>query len=111
MSSPTAGKNGALIGRPSLLLLDEPTAGLDPEQRIRLRDTVQRLTDVDLVVISSHLIEDLVPLVDRIVMLDDHRIAFDGSVRRLGEVGEEGGPVAGLSPYEAAFVRLRSARA
>ena len=99
----------ALVGRPSLVLLDEPTAGLDPEQRIRLRETVRGFQDVALLLISSHLIEDLVPVVDRVVMLDDHRIAFDGTVDQLRAVGEEGGGIEGISPYEAAFLRLRSA--
>jgi ABC-2 type transport system ATP-binding protein len=99
----------ALVGRPSLLLLDEPTVGLDPEQRIRMRETVRGLRDVALLLVSSHLIEDLVPVVERVVMLDDHRIAFDGTVGRLRAVGEEGGAIDGVSPYEAAFLRLRSA--
>lgn len=98
----------ALIGRPSVLLLDEPTAGLDPEQRIRLRETINGFEGVDLLVISSHLIEDLVPIVDRVVMLDDHRIAFDGSVADLRVLGEDSGAAQGMSAYEAAFVRLRS---
>ena len=99
----------ALVGRPSLLLLDEPTAGLDPEQRIRLRETVRGFDDVALMLVSSHLIEDLVPVVDRVVMLDDHRITFDGTIARLRAIGEDGGVVEGVSPYEAAFLRLRSA--
>ncbi|MEZ0579408.1 ABC transporter ATP-binding protein [Nocardioides sp. MH1] len=99
----------ALVGRPSVLLLDEPTAGLDPEQRIRLRETIRGFDEVDLLLVSSHLIEDLVPVVDRVVMLDDHRIAFDGSVEELRTVGEDGGTIAGVSVYEAAFLRLRAA--
>ena len=105
----------ALVGEPSVLLLDEPTAGLDPEQRIRIRETIQQFEGVSLLLISSHLIEDLVPIVDRIVMLDDHRIAFDGSVAALrdlggtGRAGSAGSAVEGLSVYEAAFLRLRSA--
>ncbi|WP_183095783.1 ABC transporter ATP-binding protein [Nocardioides stalactiti] len=99
----------AIIARPVLLMLDEPTAGLDPEQRIRLRSTIQRLEGVDLLLVSSHLIEDLVPLVDRVVMLDDHRVAFDGSVDRLRGLGERQGPIEGLTVYESAFVRLRGA--
>lgn len=97
----------ALIGGPPVLVLDEPTAGLDPEQRVRFRELIAGF-DADLVVVSSHALEDLVPLVDRVVMLDERRIVFDDSVRRLAEVGAAA-PIQGMSPYEAGFLRLRVA--
>jgi ABC-2 type transport system ATP-binding protein len=98
----------SLIGRPPVLVLDEPTAGLDPEQRIRMRRMIRSADGVELLLVSSHLIEDLVPVVDRVVMLDDHRIAFDGSVAMLRELGAHGAAVEGMSAYEAAFLRLQS---
>lgn len=100
----------ALIGRPRVLLLDEPTAGLDPEQRIRLRERLRSADGVEVLLVSSHLIEDLVPVVERIIMLDDHRIAFDGSVDGLRELGVQHAAVEGMSVYEAAFLRLQKSR-
>ncbi|WP_182481110.1 ATP-binding cassette domain-containing protein [Nocardioides immobilis] len=100
----------AMIGRPRVLLLDEPTAGLDPEQRIRLRERLRSADGVEVLLVSSHLIEDLVPVVERIVMLDDHRIAFDGSVEGLRELGVQHAAVEGMSAYEAAFLRLQKSR-
>lgn len=99
----------ALLGRPQVLLLDEPTAGLDPEQRIRFRELIGTL-DAPLVVVSSHALEDLVPIVDRMVMLDDHRIAFDGTVEELRTLGADA-LIPGMSAFESAFLRLRSASA
>ncbi|KRB78181.1 hypothetical protein ASE01_08495 [Nocardioides sp. Root190] len=96
----------ALLGRPQVLLLDEPTAGLDPEQRVRFRELIGAL-DAPLVMVSSHALEDLVPIVDRMVMLDEQRIAFDGAVEELRAVGAAG-PVEGMSDFESAFLRLRS---
>ncbi len=98
----------ALLGHPDLLLLDEPTAGLDPEQRLRLRALVGELDWAKSVVVSSHLMEDLTPIADRVLMLDDQRIAFDGTVQQLRELGSQVVDVpSGISVFEAAFMNLR----
>ncbi len=99
----------AILGDPELLLLDEPTAGLDPEQRIRLRRLVGRAAAERTTVVSSHLMGDLVGLADRLLMLDEGRVVFDGTVEELGALGA--GLVdadSDLSRHEAAFLRLRS---
>lgn len=95
----------ALLDQPPVLILDEPTAGLDPEQRIRFRELIAAL-DAELVVVSSHALEDLVPIVRRILMLDGGRIVFDGTTGQLAALGAAS-PIAGMSDYEAAFLRLR----
>ncbi|MEU2974357.1 ATP-binding cassette domain-containing protein [Nocardiopsis alba] len=73
----------ALLGDPRLLLLDEPTVGLDPEQRIRFRDLVSELAVRSTVVLSTHQIEDVAALCRRVVCLDGGRIIFDGSPGEL----------------------------
>ena len=70
----------ALLGRPDLLILDEPTAGLDPAQRGRLRDVLGRAGEKSTVVISTHQTEDVAALCERVVVLDGGRILFDGTV-------------------------------
>ncbi len=100
----------ALLGQPDLLLLDEPTAGLDPEQRLRLRELIGSLSWARSVVVSSHLMEDLTPIADRVIMLDDQRIAFDGTIEGLHDIGAAAAPASGVSVYEAAFIALRSPR-
>jgi ABC-2 type transport system ATP-binding protein len=73
----------ALLGRPDLLVLDEPTAGLDPEQRARLRDTLGRAGQTSTVVISTHQTEDVAALCERVIVLHTGRVRFDGPVRDL----------------------------
>lgn len=99
----------ALLAEPGLLLLDEPTASLDPEQRVRIRDVVAEQGRERSVVVSSHLVEDLVPVADRIVMLDAGRVVFDGSPADWEQLGAEHvAPGSPLSAHEAAFLVLRN---
>jgi ABC-2 type transport system ATP-binding protein len=71
----------ALIGAPELLILDEPTTGLDPEQRASLRHVVSRLPGT--VLLSTHQTEDVSALCDRVLVIDAGTICFDGSVPEL----------------------------
>jgi ABC-2 type transport system ATP-binding protein len=75
----------ALVHDPSLLLLDEPTVGLDPRQRIALRDTIKAITADRIVVISTHLVEDIRNLADRVIVLSEGELVFDGDVSSLEE--------------------------
>ncbi len=78
----------ALLGRPDLCVLDEPTAGLDPEQRARLRDVLGRSGQTSTVVISTHQTEDVAALCERVVVLHTGRVRFDGPVRELVGLAE-----------------------
>jgi ABC-2 type transport system ATP-binding protein len=71
----------ALIGSPGLLILDEPTTGLDPEQRASLRGLLSGLAGT--VLISTHQTEDVSALCDRVLVIDDGAIRFDGTVPEL----------------------------
>ena len=71
----------ALIGSPELLLLDEPTTGLDPEQRASLRGLLSGLSGT--VLISTHQTEDVSALCDRVLVIDAGAIRFDGQVPEL----------------------------
>ena len=73
----------ALIGDPALVILDEPTAGLDPEQRMRFRDLVSRLGEQRAVVLSTHQTEDVAALCEQVVVVDHGRALFSGTVRNL----------------------------
>ncbi len=76
----------ALLGSPELLVLDEPTAGLDPAQRGRLRDLLGRAGETATVVISTHQTEDVAALCERVVVLDQGMVRFDGLVSELVEL-------------------------
>lgn len=98
----------AILAKPKLLILDEPTAGLDPEQRVRLRETIAHIAWPSAVVISSHLMEDLTPIAHQILMLDAGTVVFDGSVEELRALGEDASRSSNPnSAYETAFLSLR----
>jgi ABC-2 type transport system ATP-binding protein len=73
----------ALLGEPELLLLDEPTTGVDPEQRVTLRQVLSRAGERSTVLLSTHQTEDVAALCDRVVVLDLGRVRFDGPVLDL----------------------------
>jgi ABC-2 type transport system ATP-binding protein len=71
----------ALMGVPDLVILDEPTTGLDPEQRASLRGILSGLAGT--VLLSTHQTEDVSALCDRVIVLDGGAIRFDGTVAEL----------------------------
>jgi ABC-2 type transport system ATP-binding protein len=76
----------ALLGDPDLLVLDEPTAGLDPEQRLRFREIVSERSIDRTVILSTHQTEDVAALCPRVVVMDEGRVLFDGSPQDLAEI-------------------------
>ncbi|MEX2275302.1 MAG: ABC transporter ATP-binding protein [Actinomycetota bacterium] len=78
----------ALLGDPELLVLDEPTAGLDPEQRLRFREIVSERADHRTVILSTHQTEDVAALCQRVVVMLDGRALFEGTPEQLTEVAE-----------------------
>ena len=73
----------ALLGSPELLVLDEPTTGLDPEQRVALRKVLAEIGRTATVVISTHQTDDVGALCERVVVLDEGSVRFDGRVTDL----------------------------
>ena len=76
----------ALLGDPDLLVLDEPTAGLDPEQRLRFREIVSERSADRTVILSTHQTEDVAALCPRVVVMNDSRTLFDGTPTELTDV-------------------------
>ncbi len=73
----------ALLGSPELLVLDEPTTGLDPEQRVSLRQVLAETGRGATVVIATHQTEDVAALCERVIVLDGGSVRFTGTVREL----------------------------
>ncbi|MGH2630644.1 MAG: ABC transporter ATP-binding protein [Actinomycetota bacterium] len=78
----------SLLGDPDLLVLDEPTAGLDPEQRLRFRELVSDRTADRTVILSTHQTEDVAALCHRVVVMLDGQVLFEGTPRELTHVAE-----------------------
>ncbi len=79
----------ALIGRPEVIVLDEPTVGLDPEQRIRFRHLLTAAREPDAtVLLSTHQVEDVAAIADRVVILADGSVLFSGTPDTLIQVAE-----------------------
>jgi len=75
----------SLLADPELLILDEPTAGLDPEQRLRFRDVISRLAEDRTVILSSHQTDDVAALCSHVLVMDRGRILFRGSPRQIAD--------------------------
>jgi len=75
----------ALLNTPKLLIVDEPTAGLDPAERIRLRSLLAELAGDRVILLSTHLIEDVEAVADRVAVLHQGRIRFVGTVPEMLE--------------------------
>jgi ABC-2 type transport system ATP-binding protein len=99
-----AGIAQAIVNDPTVLLLDEPTAGLDPEQRVRFRELVRGLGEDTCVVVSTHLVEDVAAACDSVLLMDDGRLAFRGSAAELAAAGADKDP--GTSPSERGYAAL-----
>ena len=100
----------ALLGDPELLVLDEPTAGLDPEQRLRFRDLVSRIGEGRTVLLSTHQTEDVAALCQHVVVVDGGRAVFDGTPSALTGTGRRPGLARRPSGRPAARLAWRTAR-
>ena len=82
----------ALMGEPEFLIFDEPTVGLDPEERIRFRNLFSETAQDKLVLLSTHIIEDVQSVCNRLIVMNHGKILFTGSpealiMRARGHVG------------------------
>jgi ABC-2 type transport system ATP-binding protein len=75
----------ALLGNPSVLILDEPTVGLDPNQIIEIRNLIRQLGKKHTVILSSHILPEVQAVCERVIIIDKGRIIADGSPDRLSK--------------------------
>ena len=73
----------ALLGNPKLLILDEPTAGLDPKQRVVTRNLISRLSKDKIVIISTHIVSDIETIADRILLIKQGELIDEGTLPEL----------------------------
>jgi ABC-2 type transport system ATP-binding protein len=75
----------AILHDPKVLIVDEPTAGLDPEERIRFRNLLSELAEDRIVILSTHIVGDIEATCENIAILDEGEILFQGTVSKLLE--------------------------
>ncbi|MFJ3302398.1 ABC transporter ATP-binding protein [Streptomyces sp. NPDC086549] len=101
----------AIVNEPRVLLFDEPTAGLDPEQRVEFRELLRRLGASATVIVSTHLVEDVAAACTEVTLVDGGRVAYRGTPETLTALGAASdGP--GDHPIERGYTAvLRAHRA
>ena len=102
-----AGIAQAIVNEPELLLFDEPTAGLDPEQRVEFRSLIRELGQRSTVVVSTHLVEDVGAACAEVALMHQGRIAFQGTPDELTARGVGHGT--GDAPLERGYSAVLAA--
>ena len=91
-----------LLHEPDVLILDEPTAGLDPNQIHEVRDTIRKLGQSKTILLSTHILQEVEAMAGRVLFIDEGRLIFDGTVAELTSDGQ---------PLDAHFRQLSGATA
>ncbi|MBP7147435.1 MAG: efflux RND transporter permease subunit [Acidobacteria bacterium] len=90
-----------LLRLPPVIIVDEPTVGLDPRERIRFRNLLGRLAEGRVVLFSTHVVEDVAVACERVLVLSRGRLVFDGPPEGLARFGEGHAWSVRLAPGEA----------
>lgn len=82
----------AILGDPDLLVMDEPTAGLDPKQRVIIRRLTERLGEKKIILISTHIVSDIESIAKEILLIQSGALLAHGTVSELAGRVEQGEP-------------------
>lgn len=90
----------AILHDPKVIIVDEPTAGLDPEERVRLRNLLSDLAENKIVIISTHIVSDIESTCNRIAILDKGSLVYKGDIPSLIQESDDHIYEINLSPSE-----------
>ena len=76
-----------LLHEPDVLILDEPTAGLDPNQIREVRETIRRLGQTKTILVSTHILQEVEAMCNRVLFIDEGRLVYDGTFAELASDG------------------------
>lgn len=79
------GLAGALIGDPEILILDEPTVGLDPKQIIEIRNVIKELGKEKTVILSSHILSEISAVCDRVIIINKGKFVAEDTPKNLSD--------------------------
>ena len=98
----------ALLNNPDILILDEPTAGLDPKERVRFRNLLSDYAGDKIVILSTHIVSDIEAIADEVLLMKDGKFVLQGTVPELTRKVEGKVWELTVSPAEAKKWRARS---
>lgn len=78
----------AMLNDPKILILDEPTAGLDPKERVRFRNLLAELSRDRIVILSTHIVSDIESIANEIVMIKDKRVLYKDKLKNICKILE-----------------------
>lgn len=79
----------AFLGDPEIIIFDEPTAGLDPEERIRFKNIISTVSRNKTIIISTHIVEDIEAVCDKILIMNDGKIIKSGSCNEIAKCADD----------------------
>jgi ABC-2 type transport system ATP-binding protein len=77
-----------LLHEPDVLILDEPTAGLDPNQIHEVRETIRKLGESKTILLSTHILQEVEAMANRMLFINEGRLVYDGSIKELTKDGK-----------------------